>query len=36
MCRVLGLFRERRLLELSEGHLRVINAAELERLGSLR
>lgn len=36
VSRVLGLFRERRLLELSEGHLKVINSAELERIGSLR
>jgi CRP-like cAMP-binding protein len=36
VSRVLGLFRERRLLELSEGYLKVINAAELERIGSLR
>jgi CRP/FNR family transcriptional regulator len=36
VSRVLGLFRERRLLELSEGHLKVINPAELERIGSLR
>ena len=36
VSRVLGLFRERRLLELSEGYLKVINAAELEGIGSLR
>lgn len=36
VSRVLGLFRERRLLELSEGHLKVINFPELERIGSLR
>lgn len=35
VSRVLGLFRERRLVELSEGHLKVINVAELERIGSL-
>jgi CRP-like cAMP-binding protein len=36
VSRVLGVFRERRLLELSEGFLRVLNPAELERIGSLR
>lgn len=36
VSRVLGLFRERRLLELSEGYLKVINHGELERIGSLR
>ena len=36
VSRVLGLFRERRLLELSEGHLKVLNGPELERIGSLR
>ncbi len=36
VSRVLGLFRERRLLELSEGYLKVLNAPELERIGSLR
>jgi CRP/FNR family transcriptional regulator, anaerobic regulatory protein len=36
VSRVLGLFRERRLLELSEGHLKVLNGPELEKIGSLR
>ena len=36
VSRVLGLFRERHMLELSEGYLKVINPAELERIGSLR
>jgi CRP-like cAMP-binding protein len=36
VSRVLGLFRERRLLELSQGYLRVLNFPELERIGSLR
>lgn len=33
--RVLGLFRERGLAELSDGVLKVFNLAELERIGSL-
>ena len=36
VSRVLGLFRERRLLELSEGYLKILNGPELERIGSLR
>jgi CRP-like cAMP-binding protein len=36
VSRILSLFRERRLLELSEGFLKVINLPELERIGSLR
>jgi CRP-like cAMP-binding protein len=33
--RVLSLFRDRRLVELSEGVLKVLNPPELERIGSL-
>ena len=36
VSRVLSQFRERRILALSEGVLTVSNAAELEKLGSLR
>ncbi len=36
VSRVLGLFRERRLVEMSEGYLKVLNLPELERIGSLR
>jgi CRP/FNR family transcriptional regulator len=36
VSRVLSLFRERGLLELSEGVLQVFNLPELERIGSLR
>jgi CRP/FNR family transcriptional regulator, anaerobic regulatory protein len=36
VSRVLGLFRDRRLLDLSEGVLKVFNLPELERIGSLR
>jgi CRP-like cAMP-binding protein len=36
VSRVLGLFRDRRLLALSEGVLTVFNPSELERIGSLR
>jgi CRP-like cAMP-binding protein len=35
VSRVLGLFRERGIVELSEGVMRVSNLAELERIGSL-
>lgn len=36
VSRVLSLFRDRRLLELSEGVLKVLNPPELERIGSLK
>jgi CRP-like cAMP-binding protein len=36
VSRVLGLFRERRLLDVSEGVLKIVNLPELERIGSLR
>lgn len=36
VSRVLGVFRDRRLLDISEGVLNVINLPELERIGSLR
>ena len=36
VSRVLSLFRDRRLVALSEGVLTVLNRAELERIGSLR
>jgi CRP/FNR family transcriptional regulator len=36
VSRVLSLFRERRILDVSEGVLKVFNLPELERIGSLR
>ena len=36
VSRVLSLFRDRRLLELSEGVLTVLNPPELERIGALK
>jgi CRP/FNR family transcriptional regulator len=36
VSRVISLFRERRLLDVSEGILRIFNLPELERIGSLR
>jgi CRP/FNR family transcriptional regulator len=36
VSRVLSLFRDRRLLDLSEGILKVFNLPELERIGSLK
>jgi CRP-like cAMP-binding protein len=36
VSRVIGAFRERRLLDVSDGFLRIINLPELERIGSLR
>ena len=36
VSRVLSLFRDRRLVTLSEGALTVFNLPELERIGTLR
>ena len=36
VSRVLSLFRDRRVLELSEGVLKVLNPPELERIGALK
>ena len=36
VSRVLSLFRDRRVLELSEGVLKVLNPGELERIGALK